>query len=143
MKTKKVIVLISAIVGLIFGCRDEPVYQEQKKPEPKDTIAPPKVNLTDTISRVWVVTEAEFNGTPDGSSKGLVFNIKKDQSFVFVRNGRIGTWKFIENDTKVILDDGTAYKTTWTIETLTSKKLQVKVKYAITSGSGEWTLIPQ
>ncbi|MBI1223232.1 MAG: hypothetical protein GC180_11560 [Bacteroidetes bacterium] len=98
----------------------------------------------DTLSRKWIVYEAYHNGTPDGSSSGLVLDMKNDGSYKLVNTGYVGTWEFEENYTKVRIDKGnSSYETLWTIESISSTLLKVKFISPFTGGNAEWTLKPQ
>lgn len=116
-----------------------------KNNNPQDTIKPPPkpVVLEDTISRVWIVQDATHNGTTDGGSIGLQLEIMKNGSYVLYQTSYQGTWEFIENKTKVLIDKNEpSYKTTWTIQKLTAKHLDVSFKSPFTGGSVEWKMIP-
>ncbi|MEZ4805715.1 MAG: hypothetical protein R2852_09595 [Bacteroidia bacterium] len=101
------------------------------------------VSLEDTITRKWIVEDATHNGTADGSSTGLILDIRNDGSYTLVSTNYIGTWEFMDNKTKVLLDkDGSNIKTTWTIVEINSNSLIVDFKSPFTGGNAHWEMIP-
>lgn len=120
----------------------------KKDPTPQNnttgnTTNPPVVSLEDTLCRKWEVKSASHNGTSDPSSIGLKLTISKDGSYILHNTSYNGTWEFIENKAKVLLDKNTpSYKTTWTIVKLTSKNLEVTFKSPFTGGNASWSLKP-
>lgn len=140
MKIKSLILI--AFVALLAACGDN---DSAEKPQPKDnnnnggdtTI----VDLGNTISRSWEVVNATHNGGYDGSSTGLKLNIRKDGSYTLLSTGYVGTWEFIEEKTKVLLDkDVSQYKTTWTLDSLSEKYMKVNFKSPFTGGNSVWEM---
>lgn len=104
----------------------------------------PTPDWTDSISRDWKVTAATHKGSPDNSSKGLELNIRSDGSYTLVSTGFVGTWEFMDNYTKVLLDkNNSQFKTTWTINKLSSQRLEVDFKSPFTGGSSHWDMDAQ
>ncbi len=104
---------------------------------------PPVVSLEDTICRNWEVKSATHNGSNDPSSLGLKLTLNKNGTYLLHSTSYQGTWEFIEQKSKVLLDKNTAnYKTTWTIVKLSSKKLEVTFKSPFTGGSAAWSMVP-
>lgn len=141
MKIKSLILI--AFVALLAACGDN---DSAEKPQPKDnnnnnggdtTI----VDLGNTISRSWKVVNATHNGGYDGSSVGLKLNIRKDGSYTLLSTGYVGTWEFIEEKTKVLLDkDVSQYKTTWTLDSLSEQFMKVNFKSPFTGGNSVWEM---
>ncbi len=102
----------------------------------------PVVALEDTLCRNWEVKTATHNGSSDPSSVGLKMTINKNGTYLLHNTSYQGTWEFVENKTKVLLDKASSqYKTTWTIVSMTGKKLNVKFKSPFTGGSVEWWMV--
>lgn len=139
----KKLTFISVLFLALLSCSkdDQPVPPNNNGGNPNPN---PVVSLEDTLSRRWYVDEATHNGSPDNSSKGLILNIKKDGTYILESTGYQGTWEFIENKTKVLLDkNNSSFKTTWTIQLLTSKNLNVTFKSPFTGGNAVWKLRPK
>lgn len=123
------------------------LYVSCKKDDDDTSSAPlpvqPKPNYRDTLARKWEVKEATHNGSPDGSSQGLKLDIKKDGSYLLVNTGFNGTWKMLDsNAQRILIDDGTQYKTEWTVEKISSQELQVKFISPFTGGNSTWKMKP-
>ena len=103
-----------------------------------------KPSWTDTLVRKWRVVAATHKGSPDNSSTGLELNIRKDGSYTLISTGFIGTWKFTDSTYKpILLDDKDAqFKTTWTVNKLTAKRLEVDFKSPFTGGASHWDMEP-
>lgn len=125
----------------LFSCskeeNPETVVPEQKKEDPVI------VNLTDTLCRSWMVKSATHNGSPDNSSTGLKFTMKKDGTYLLVSTGHKGTLEFLEDSTKVLLDkNNSSIKTIWQVNRLTSTHLDVSFKSPFTGGKAVWMAQP-
>jgi len=107
-----------------------------------DTMKPKPVVLEDTLKGNWIVNVATHNGSPDNSSKGLKLEFKTNGKYTLISTGYLGTWEFIENRTKVLIDkDMPEYKTSWTIVRLTAKNMDVTFKSPFTGGNSEWHMV--
>ncbi len=143
---KTIFYLMAAVlIAPVFSsCSDEP----NPVPAIDNTDTTGDSNETPTnnelLKRRWVVDEAYVNGTtPDVSSKGLELDIKGNSAYtLFLKDGSTyeGTWKFIENETKVELDEGTQFHQTWTIQELSKTKLDVTFVSAFTQQNAQWIL---
>lgn len=130
-----------AVISLLVACSKE--EKAATGNGQNNTVNPPVVSLEDTICRNWEVKNATHNGTNDPSSLGLRLTIKKDGSYILHTTSYTGTWEFIENKQKVLLDKGTSsYKTTWTIKELSAKKMRVTFTSPFTGGAAEWEMKP-
>lgn len=131
--------LFLAIAGSTFiGCKKENTQVTTTNNPTQQN--PAKVSLEDTFCRNWLVKKAIHNGTADGSSVGLKVIFYKNGTYLLNSGSSYqGTWEFLENKTKVLLDKNTPdFKTTWTIVSISSKKLDVTFKSPFTGGSAEW-----
>jgi hypothetical protein len=130
--------LSGILVLSLYACSKDDSNPETKN-DPDPVVI---VSLEDTISRKWMVDVATHNGTSDGSSKGLIVDMRKDGSYTLVSTNYIGTWEFLDNKTKVLLDKGVSnLETTWTIGKITSKSLIVDFKSPFTGGNAHWEMI--
>lgn len=135
-----VLVIVSMLTG-IYSCKKKPAPKNDKTPDAPVVKPVPR----DTISRNWVVDTAFHLGDPDFSSKGLKLNMAKDGSYYLVNTGYTGTWAFADSTNKsVVLDEKDAkFKTIWSIQSLTAKRLHVKFKSPFTGGASEWIMKSQ
>jgi len=138
-KTAELTLIFFIILSSISSCKkeDPSTNTNTNNTKPNITI----VSLEDTLSRNWEVIAATHNGANDPSSVGLKLNISNDGSYLLVTTGYKGTWEFIDQKTKVLLDKNTpSYKTTWTIVNMTSKTMNVTFKSPFTGGNATWAL---
>lgn len=142
MNTIKQLSIIAIFMLLATACSKEDSTPTPSTPNGGNNTPTP--DYVDSIARDWKVTAATHRGSPDNSSKGLELNIRKDGSYTLKSTGFIGTWEFTDNDTKVVLDkDNTQFKTTWTINKLTSTRMEVDFKSPFTGGSSHWDMDAQ
>jgi len=135
-------ILFISLWGVSSCKKNDPPVAPITTVPPKDTIKPKPVVLEDTLKGNWVVMEAKHNGSPDFSSKGLKLNFKTNGTYTLVGNGYAGTWEFLENKTKVLIDKSTPeFKTTWTLVKITNKNLEITFKSPFTGGNAEWKMI--
>lgn len=103
----------------------------------------PSASWTDTLSKRWKVSEAYHNGSQDASSKDLLLEFRKDGSYTLLSTGFVGTWAFQKDATEILLDKGnTSFETLWTIQSISSQKLDVKFVSPFTGGQAQWILNP-
>lgn len=134
---KKNILFLLLFSLLIFACSKE----EEPQKSNNNGNGTPAVSLEDTLSRAWTVTNALHNGSADNSSKGLKLDIRKDGSYTLTSTGFIGTWEFQNDKKEVLLDkDNAQFKTTWTIQEMSSTFLKVSFKSPFTGGSAVWEM---
>lgn len=123
---------------MLTGCnKDSTSRSPTNNTTHRDT---PKISLEDTFCRNWLVRKATHNGDADGSSVGLKVTFYKNGTYMLNSGTSYqGTWEFLENKTRVLLDkNNPSYKTTWTIVNMSSKKLDVTFKSPFTGGNAEW-----
>jgi len=142
MNTIKQLSIITIFILLAAACSKE--EESNPTPTPGGGNNTPTPDYVDSIARSWKVTAATHRGSADNSSKGLELDIRKDGSYTLKSTGYIGTWEFIDNDTKVLLDkDNSQFKTTWTINKLTSTRMEVDFKSPFTGGASHWDMDAQ
>lgn len=107
-----------------------------------DTSKPKITVLTDTLKGKWEVTNSTHNGTVDNSSKGLRMVFDANGTYLLVNTNYKGTWEFIDNKTKILIDkDVPEFKTTWTIDQLTNKNFDVTFISPFTGGKVVWKML--
>jgi hypothetical protein len=126
-----------------MGCIREPA--PGPGPDPNDSIPIAKSN-SELLCIEWLVDEAYVDGnTPDLSSKGLRVEFNSAGTYtVFLKDGSSfnGDWKFLENETKIDIDEGGQFHQTWTIQELDESKLDVKFISPFTAQNAQWFMIP-
>lgn len=138
---KKYSLIVLVMLAFISCSKDETAPNPGGNPP---VVNPPVVSLEDTLCRRWIVQEAWYNGSPDASSAFLIINIKKDGSYLLEKNNFNGTWEFIENQTKVLIDKNEPnYKTTWKIISISSKEMLIEFKSPFSGGTSKWLMRPK
>ncbi len=136
--------IVTLFMLLAVACSKNDDAGSTPTPTPNGGGNSPTPDYVDSIARKWKVTAATHKGNPDGSSKGLELEIRKDGSYTLTSTGFIGTWTFLDNDTKVLLDKGNSQiETTWTVKKLTSTRLEVDFKSPFTGGASSWEMEAQ
>lgn len=106
-----------------------------------DTIKPKPTVLADTLKGKWEVTDATHNGAVDNGTKGLRMVFDADGTYLLVQTSYKGTWEFVENKTKILIDKNVPeFKTTWTIDRLTNKNFDVTFISPFTGGRVIWKM---
>lgn len=121
---------------------------QEEKPEVADTTKtdttkedPEKTN-TEILAKKWIVDEAYVNGTtPDMSSKGLTFDVRSDGSYT-LSTGYVGTWEFIENDTKILWDESQSFSQTFTLDKFKEDLIDATFVSGFTGQNARWIMIP-
>jgi hypothetical protein len=141
---KNSLFLFSAIAfSWLVSCKKD-VKGNTHDDQKKDTIVPTRVVLEDTLARLWVVTKSTHNGDPDPGTVGMKLDFFKGGTYKLINTGYDGTWEFLENNTKILIDkNDPSWKTTWTIQKLTAKSFIVTFKSPFSGGSVYWELEPQ
>ncbi len=128
------IIAFASVVSCQKGSDLEPTLSDSDKPKP--TI------LSDTLKGKWEVSYATHNGTIDEGSKGLRMIFDANGTYLLVNTGYNGTWEFIENKTKILIDKNEpAFKTTWTIKQLTNKNFDITFNSPFTGGAVAWKMV--
>ena len=142
MKNFKHVSIIALFILLAVACsKDDDTTSTPNTGGGNNTPTP---DYVDSIARKWKVTTATHKGNPDNSSRGLELDIRKDGSYTLISTGFVGTWEFTDNDTKVLLDkDNSQFKTTWTVNKLTSTRMEVDFKSPFTGGDSHWDMDAQ
>lgn len=143
MKTKLITYCLCATLLFlsIQSCNktDDP---DPVKTTPTDTVKPKPTVLTDTLKGKWEVDYATHNGTIDNGTKGIRMIFDANGTYLLVNTSYKGTWEFIENKTKILIDkDVPDFKTTWTINQLTNKNFDVTFISPFTGGKVVWRMI--
>jgi hypothetical protein len=142
----KKIVRFTAVTVLLFSFWGIISCKKPDQPDPvitsKDTIKPKPTVLEDTLKGKWEVNYATHNGTIDNGTKGIRMIFDSKGTYLLVNTGYQGTWEFLENKTKILIDkDSPDFKTTWTIKKLTNTNFDVTFISPFTGGKVEWKMI--
>ncbi|MBS3915698.1 MAG: hypothetical protein KG003_14485 [Bacteroidetes bacterium] len=141
VKTKQ-IVMVLTVFGILFcACKKE--SGTNTNDNQKDTIVKPRNIPEDTLCRSWTVTKSTHNGDPDPGTIGLNMDFHKDGTYDLTTTGYKGTWEFIENYSKILIDkDEPKFKTTWTVKKLTAKSFIVTFVSPFSGGNVYWEMEP-
>jgi len=148
MKKTLIPLLLSALFFSVMSC-NKPDDQDEKPEEVADTTntdttkEDPKKTNTEILAKKWIVDEAYVNGTtPDGSSKGLKFDIRADGSYT-LSTGYIGTWEFIEDETKILWDKSKSFTQTFTLDEFKEDLIDATFVSGFTGQNARWVMIPE
>jgi hypothetical protein len=134
---------LALIMPVFTSCSEEtPVVNDQN--EQKDTTEDKTPTNSALLMKKWLVDKAYVDGTtPDVSSKGLKIEFEDAGVYtLFLKTGSTnkGTWKFIENETKIDIDEGGQWHQTWTIQELSDSMLDVKFVSPFTGQNAQWIM---
>lgn len=123
------------------GVDPDPDPKEDTTKTDTTDITPTKTN-TEILSKKWIVDEAYVNGsTPDVSSKGLTLDVRADGSYT-LSTGYVGTWEFIEDETKILWDKGQAFTQTFTLDKFEEELIDATFVSGFTGQNARWVMIP-
>lgn len=121
--------LIPALILIItLGSCGKDNNPDQDKPKTKKDYLVRTWVQTDLIASIAGLTQSVFDDEIPACAQDNIFNIKADGTFEITENTvkcgdaevvTTGTWQFIENETKVIIDPADEDPQTLTIEELT------------------------
>lgn len=98
-------------------------------------------NPVKIISRLWVISEAYGNGNPDPGTQGKTIEFFMDGTYTFDGSFN-GVWKFTNNNTRVLIDEGESFEQDWKITTLTTQKFEVEFKSPFDGSNLRWVMEP-
>lgn len=127
---------------------EEPVEETDTAVVPKDTVKKdtvqkqPEKTRTEILAKKWIVDEAYVNGsTPDNSSKGLTLDVRADGTYT-LSTGYIGTWEFLENESKILWDKDQHFKQTFTLDKFEEDLIDATFISGFTQQRARWVMIP-
>lgn len=137
--------LLFAIMLATASCSDRAFDDEKDIEEDTtvtDTIIEEEPTATEILTKKWRVAEAYVNqNTPDYSSEGLTFDVFFNGSY-HLSTGYDGTWRFNEDETHIIWDEGTSYEQDFELIQFDENIIEANFKSAFTKQRARWILKP-
>jgi hypothetical protein len=110
----------------------------------KEEAATPAADKKTLLSKTWKISEYYEDGQliqdPVLTSARMTFNAAGTYSSIFDGDTDNGTWAFNAAEDRIILDGGTVFEETWSIQELTTSRL--KVSYTDAGSSYEIIYVP-
>jgi len=116
MSKAKFLILFLALAGIgLSSCKkDDPVVEPTKK---------------ELLSKTWKISEFYEDGQqvndPSLSSVRLTYNTNGTYTAIGFGDNATGTWEFNSDETRIVMDKGTADEWTVSISTLSSTALKI------------------
>lgn len=102
----------------------------------------PEKTKIEILAKKWIVSEAYVNGsTLDNSSKGLGLDIRTDGTYT-LSTGYIGTWEFLEDETKILWDEKETFTQTFDLNTFEEDLIDATFISGFTGQNARWVMVP-
>jgi len=100
---------------------------------------PPEVSVIDRLARFWKIDTAYHDGAYDVSSSGKTISFNATGGYDFDGSFQ-GTYRFNQDSSMIIIDEGTSYQQDWTVEVLTEERFVSKFNSPFTGKPSEWRM---